>query len=82
MFATRPRQTPKISFAVDQEKAAGAGISTEAVAQSLRIALSGMGAGHFIYLIKKWQYFKIPPIIMRSSIGDTSPLWPIIICIV
>jgi len=36
---------PKIRLAVDQDKAARAGLSTEAVAQSLRIALNGMGAG-------------------------------------
>jgi multidrug efflux pump subunit AcrB len=36
---------PKIRFAVDQDRAARAGISTEAVAQSLRIALSGAGVG-------------------------------------
>ena len=36
---------PKIRFAVDQDKAARAGLSTEAVAQSLRIALNGMGVG-------------------------------------
>jgi len=36
---------PKIRFAVDQDKAARAGISTEAVAQSLRIALNGAGVG-------------------------------------
>ena len=35
----------KIRFAVDQDKAARAGISTEAVAQSLRIALNGAGVG-------------------------------------
>jgi len=40
---------PKISFTVDQDKAARAGLSTEAAAQSLRIALNGMGVGlvHF-----------------------------------
>jgi multidrug efflux pump subunit AcrB len=38
-------EQPKIRFAVDQERAARAGISTEAVAQSLRIALSGQGVG-------------------------------------
>ena len=36
---------PKISFVVDQDKAARAGLSTEAAAQSLRIALNGMGVG-------------------------------------
>ncbi len=36
---------PKIRFTVDQDKAAKAGVSTEAVSQSLRIALNGMGTG-------------------------------------
>ena len=36
---------PKIRFAVDQDRAAGAGVSTEAVAQSLRIALTGQNVG-------------------------------------
>ncbi|MDA8123820.1 MAG: efflux RND transporter permease subunit [Deltaproteobacteria bacterium] len=36
---------PKIRFSVDQGKAARAGVSAEAVAQSLRIALSGAGVG-------------------------------------
>ena len=36
---------PKIHFTVDQDKTARAGISTEAVAQSLRIALNGAGVG-------------------------------------
>jgi multidrug efflux pump subunit AcrB len=36
---------PKIRFVVDQDRTARAGISAEAVAQSLRIALTGMGAG-------------------------------------
>ncbi len=45
---------PKITFTVDQDKAAGAGISTEAVAQSLRIALNGMGAG-LVHLEKEME---------------------------
>jgi multidrug efflux pump subunit AcrB len=36
---------PKIRFAVDQDRTARAGLSTEAVAQSLRIALNGAGMG-------------------------------------
>ncbi len=36
---------PKWIFEVDKEKAAQNGISTEAIAQSLRIALNGMSAG-------------------------------------
>ena len=35
----------KVSFEVDQEKASQNGISTQAIAQLLRIALSGAGAG-------------------------------------
>jgi len=36
---------PKIRFAVDQDRTARAGLSAEAVAQSLRIALNGTGVG-------------------------------------
>ena len=39
----------KISLVVDKEKAAANGISTETVAKSLRIALSGMNAGIIHY---------------------------------
>jgi multidrug efflux pump subunit AcrB len=63
---------PKISFAVDQEKAARAGISTEAVAQSLRIALSGMGAG-LVHLEKEKEpveLFLRMPLEKRSDLGD------------
>ena len=36
---------PKLRLVVDQDKVARAGLSAEAVSQSLRIALNGMGAG-------------------------------------
>ncbi len=36
---------PKINLTVDQDKVARAGLSAEAAAQSLRIALNGMGGG-------------------------------------
>jgi multidrug efflux pump subunit AcrB len=39
----------KITLVVDKEKAAANGISTEAVAQSMRIALNGMSAGLIHY---------------------------------
>ena len=39
----------KINLVVDKEKAAANGISTEAVAQSMRIALNGMSAGLIHY---------------------------------
>ncbi len=38
-------EQPKIHFVVDQDRTARAGLSTEAVAQSLRIALNGASAG-------------------------------------
>ena len=63
---------PKISFAVDQEKAARAGISTEAVAQSLRIASSGMGAG-LVHLGKEKEpveLFLRMPLEKMSAVGD------------
>ena len=63
---------PKISFVVDQDKAARAGISTEAVAQSLRIALNGMGAG-LVHLDKEKEpveLFLRMPLEKRADIGD------------
>ena len=63
---------PKISFAVDQDRAARAGISTEAVAQSLRIALNGMGAG-LVHLEKEKEpveLFLRMPLAKRADIGD------------
>ena len=63
---------PKITFTVDQDKAAGAGISTEAVAQSLRIALNGMGAG-LVHLEKEKEpveLFLRMPLEKRADIAD------------
>jgi multidrug efflux pump subunit AcrB len=63
---------PKITFTVDQEKAARAGISTEAAAQSLRIALNGMGAG-LVHLEKEnepVELFLRMPLGKRADIGD------------
>ena len=63
---------PKIRLAVDQDKAARAGISTEAVAQSLRIALNGMGAG-LVHLDKEKEpveLFLRMPLEKRADIGD------------
>ncbi len=63
---------PKITFTVDQDKAAGAGISTEAAAQSLRIALNGMGAG-LVHLEKEKEpveLFLRMPLGKRADISD------------
>ena len=63
---------PKIRFAVDQDRAARAGISTEAVSQSLRIALNGMGAG-LVHLDKEKEpveLFLRMPLEKRANIGD------------
>jgi len=63
---------PKISFAVDQDRAARAGIGTDAVAQSVRIALNGMGAG-LVHLAKEREpveLFLRMPLAKRADIGD------------
>jgi len=63
---------PKIRFTVDQDRAARAGISTEAVSQSLRIALNGMGAG-LVHLDKEKEpveLFLRMPLEKRADIGD------------
>ena len=63
---------PKISFTVDQDRTARAGASTEAVAQSLRIALNGMGAG-LVHLRKEMEpveLFLRMPLGQRADIGD------------
>ena len=63
---------PKIGFTVDQDRAARAGVSTEAVAQSLRIALNGMGAG-LVHLRKEMEpveLFLRMPLGQRADIGD------------
>ena len=63
---------PKIRLAVDQDRAARAGISTEAVSQSLRIALNGMGAG-LVHLDKEKEpveLFLRMPLEKRADIGD------------
>jgi len=63
---------PKISFVVDQDKAARAGLSTEAAAQSLRIALNGMGVG-LVHLEKEKEpveLFLRMPLGKRADIGD------------
>jgi multidrug efflux pump subunit AcrB len=65
-------EQPKITFTVDQDKTAGAGVSTEAVAQSLRIALNGMGAG-LVHLEKEKEpveLFLRMPLRKRADIGD------------
>jgi multidrug efflux pump subunit AcrB len=60
----------KLSFEVDREKAAQNGITTEAVSQSLRIALSGMTAG-LVHFEKEKEPVEISlrlPIQSRSGI--------------
>lgn len=59
----------KITFDVDQEKAAASGISTEAVAQSLRIALTGAAAGvvHMDREKEPVEIFLRMPIEQRSN---------------
>ena len=63
---------PKISFEVDQDKAARAGISAEAVSQSLRVALNGVGAG-LVHLEKEKEpveLFLRMPLAKRADLGD------------
>ncbi|PIV04428.1 MAG: multidrug transporter AcrB, partial [Syntrophobacterales bacterium CG03_land_8_20_14_0_80_58_14] len=63
---------PKIRFVVDQDKAARAGLSTEAVSQSLRIALNGMGAG-LVHLDKEKEpveLFLRMPLATRADIDS------------
>jgi multidrug efflux pump subunit AcrB len=63
---------PKISFVVDKDRAARAGISSEAVSQSLRIALNGMGAGllHLDREKEPVELFLRMPLSKRADIGD------------
>jgi len=64
----------KITFDVDREKAGQHGITTEAVSQSLRIALSGMSAG-LVHLEKEKEPVELVlrmPISKRSSIASLS----------
>lgn len=60
----------KVSFVVDKEKAAYNGISTEAVSQSLRTALSGAGAGlvHFYKEKEPVELFLRMPLKERAGI--------------
>jgi multidrug efflux pump subunit AcrB len=63
---------PKISFVVNQDKAARAGTGTEAVAQSLRIALNGMGAGlvHLSNELEPVELFLRMPLKQRADMED------------
>lgn len=61
---------PKIRFSVDQDKAAAAGISTEAVAQSLRIALNGVGAG-LVHLEKEKEPVEL---FLRMPLGQRADI--------
>jgi multidrug efflux pump subunit AcrB len=61
---------PKISFVVDQDKAARAGLSTEAAAQSLRIALNGMGIG-LVHLEKEKEPVEL---FLRMPLGERADI--------
>ncbi len=66
----------KIAFDVDHEKAAASGITTEAIAQSLGIALSGAGAGlvHMETEKEPVDIFLRMPIEQRSNLTDLQSL--------
>jgi len=66
----------KISFDVDHEKAAASGITTESIAQSLVIALSGKGAGlvHMATEKEPVEIFLRMPIEQRSNLTDLQAL--------
>jgi len=62
----------KYIFEVDREKAAMTGVTTEAIAQTVRIGLAGMGAGlvHFKDEKEPVVLFLRMPIGERSSVND------------
>jgi len=63
---------PKINLTVDQDKVARAGLSAEAAAQSLRIALNGVGVG-LVHLEKEKEpveLFLRMPLAERANIGS------------
>ncbi|MCE5282938.1 MAG: efflux RND transporter permease subunit [Deltaproteobacteria bacterium] len=63
---------PRIRFTVDQDRAARAGISTEAIAQNLKLALGGMEAG-LIHLEREKEPVSLllrMPLEKRASLGD------------
>ncbi len=66
---------PKISFAVDQDKAARSGINRTDVAQTLRLALNGAGVG-LVHLEKEKEpvemFLRLPLAKRSDSIGLTS----------
>jgi multidrug efflux pump subunit AcrB len=61
---------PKITFAVDKEKAARHGISTTAVAQTLRMALHGTAAG----LVHYEQEKEPVELLLRAALPDRASL--------
>jgi multidrug efflux pump subunit AcrB len=61
---------PKITFAVDKEKAALHGISTEAVAQTLRMALQGTAAG-LVHFEKEKEPVEL---MLRAALPDRANL--------
>ncbi len=70
---------PRIRFTVDQDKAARAGISTEAISRSLEIALGGAGAGlaHMEREKEPVELFLRMPLAERSDVaGLTSVALP------
>ncbi|OGG44045.1 MAG: multidrug transporter AcrB [Candidatus Handelsmanbacteria bacterium RIFCSPLOWO2_12_FULL_64_10] len=65
---------PQVRFVVDQEKAALNGVSAEEVAQTLRVAVGGAGAG-LVHLPTEQEdvpIFLRLPISQRSSVRDLS----------
>jgi len=65
---------PQVRFVVDQEKAALNGVSAEEVAQTLRVAVGGAGAG-LVHLPAEQEdvpIFLRLPISQRSSVQDLS----------
>ena len=66
----------KVTFDVDQEKAAASGISTDAVAQSLRIALAGAAAGvvHMDREKEPVEIFLRLPLEQRSDLATLQSL--------
>lgn len=68
---------PKVTFAVDREKAALSGIAAEDVAKTLRIALAGMDTG-ILHLPREKEAVAINlrlPVAQRSSIDSLSSIY-------
>ena len=67
---------PKISFEVDQDKAARSGISTEVISQSLRVALNGAAAGlaHMEKEKEPVELFLQMPLAKRADRADLTSI--------